>query len=425
MSFKVYGDEEGDERIIPVDCVPRVLPGDEWRQLELGLTQRLKALNLFLADVYGPARIVKDGVIPVEVVRGCPQYRVEMRGLEAPHGVWVAICGTDLVRTNEGFKVLEDNLRVPLGVAYMLANRKAVKASFRRLYRSSRVQDIEHYGRVLLTTLQELAPGGKSDPSIALVTPGVYNSAFYEHMFLAREIGAELVEGRDLLVDDGVVYMRTTAGLRRVDLVYRRIDDFLDPVVFREDFVYWDYTRPSAPTGSSPALTSFVDLLDIRARGDPLESLLRLSDTLHRAFTYSPGSTSVISTIDHILETGQGVCQDYAHVMIAIARCWGIPTRYVSGYLHVTGNGGQQVPATSSHAWVECRLPDLGWVCFDPTNQTLVDERYVRVAVGRDYQDVPPTRGIVHGGGQSRLQVNVHMRPLTFPEARSSAGGRR
>ncbi|MYD99646.1 MAG: circularly permuted type 2 ATP-grasp protein [Gammaproteobacteria bacterium] len=236
ISFKVYGDEEGDERIIPVDCLPRVLSGSEWSGLETGLTQRLKALNLFLSDVYGPARIVEDGVIPVDVVRGCPQYRIEMRGFQAPHGVWVAICGTDLVRTNEGFKVLEDNLRVPSGVAYMLANRKAVKASFRRLYRSSRVQDIEHYGRVLLTTLQELAPEGTSDPAIALLTPGVYNSAFYEHMFLAREIGAELVEGRDLLVDDGVVYMRTTAGLRRVDVVYRRIDDdFLDPVVFRED----------------------------------------------------------------------------------------------------------------------------------------------------------------------------------------------
>ena len=236
ISFKVYGDEEGDERIIPVDCLPRVLSGGEWRELEAGLTQRLKALNLFLADVYGAARIVEDGVIPVDVVRGCPQYRIEMRGFQAPHGVWVAICGTDLVRTNEGFKVLEDNLRVPSGVAYMLANRKAVKASFRRLYRSSRVQDIEHYGRVLLTTLQELAPEGTSDPAIAVLTPGVYNSAFYEHMFLAREIGAELVEGRDLLVDDGVVYMRTTAGLRRVDVVYRRVDDdFLDPVVFRED----------------------------------------------------------------------------------------------------------------------------------------------------------------------------------------------
>ena len=236
ISFTVYGDEEGGERIIPVDCLPRVLPGAEWRHLEKGLDQRIKALNLFLEDVYAEARIIDDGVIPVDVVRGCPQYRVEMRGFSAPQGVWVAICGTDLVRTNDGFKVLEDNLRVPSGVSYMIANRKAVKASLRRLYRSSRVQDVEQYGRLLWETLMELAPAGRSDPCIALLTPGVYNSAFYEHMFLAREIGAELVEGRDLLVNDGFVYMKTTTGLRRVDVIYRRVDDdFLDPLVFRPD----------------------------------------------------------------------------------------------------------------------------------------------------------------------------------------------
>ncbi len=236
ITFTVYGDDEADERIIPIDCVPRVLSGAEWRQLEAGLTQRLKALNLFLEDVYGAARIVADGVIPVDVVRGCPQYRIEMRGFSAPHGTWVSICGTDLVRTNDGFRVLEDNLRVPSGVSYMLANRKAVKASLRRLYRSSRVQEVEHYGRLLLETLRELAPPGRDDPCIALLTPGVYNSAFYEHMFLAGELGAELVEGRDLLVNDGFVYMRTTTGLRRVDVVYRRVDDdFLDPLVFRPD----------------------------------------------------------------------------------------------------------------------------------------------------------------------------------------------
>ena len=216
--------------------MPRVLSGAEWRQLEAGLTQRLRALNLFLEDVYGEARIIADGVIPVDVVRGCPQYRIEMRGFSAPHGTWVAICGTDLVRTNDGFRVLEDNLRVPSGVSYMLANRKAIKVSLRRLYRSSRVREVEHYGRLLLDTLRELAPRGRSDPCIALLTPGVYNSAFYEHMFLAGELGAELVEGRDLLVNDGFVYMRTTTGLRRVDVVYRRVDDdFLDPLVFRPD----------------------------------------------------------------------------------------------------------------------------------------------------------------------------------------------
>ena len=191
---------------------------------------------MFLEDVYGPARIIEDGVIPLDVVRGCPQYRVEMRGFSALHGTWVAICGTDIVRTNDGFMVLEDNLRVPSGVSYMLANRKAAKASLRRLYRSSRVRDVEHYGRMLVDTLRELAPRGLSDPSIALLTPGVYNSAFYEHMFLAHELGAELVEGRDLLVNDGFVYMRTTSGLRRVDVIYRRVDDdFIDPLVFRPD----------------------------------------------------------------------------------------------------------------------------------------------------------------------------------------------
>ena len=236
ITFTVYGDDEADERVIPIDCVPRILAGADWRQLEAGLAQRIGALNRFLEDVYGEARIVADGVIPTDVVRGCPQYRIEMRGVSVPHGAWVAVCGTDLVRTHDGFQVLEDNLRVPSGVSYMIANRKVVKKSLRRLYRSCRVREVEHYGRVLLDTLRDLAPAGRSDPCIVLLTPGVYNSAFYEHMFLAQEIGAALVEGRDLLVNDGFVYMRTTAGLRRVDVIYRRVDDdFIDPLVFRPD----------------------------------------------------------------------------------------------------------------------------------------------------------------------------------------------
>ena len=217
ITFTVYGDDEADERIIPIDCIPRVLSGVEWRQLETGLTQRVGALNRFLDDIYGEARIIADGVIPTDVVRGCPQYRIEMRGVSVPHGAWVVVCGTDLVRTHDGFQVLEDNLRVPSGVSYMIANRKVVKRSLRRLYRSCRVREVEHYGSVLRETLCDLAPGERSEPCIVLLTPGVYNSAFYEHMFLAHEIGAELVEGRDLLVNDGFVYMRTTAGLRRVD----------------------------------------------------------------------------------------------------------------------------------------------------------------------------------------------------------------
>ena len=236
ITFTVYGDDEADERIIPIDCVPRLLSAAEWQHLESGLTQRIAALNRFLEDVYGEARIIADGVIPADVVRGCPQYRIEMRGVSVPHGTWVAVCGTDIVRTHDGFLVLEDNLRVPSGVSYMIANRKVVKTSLRRLYRSCRVREVEHYGQVLLQTLRDLAPDGCTDPCIVLLTPGVYNSAFYEHMFLAYEIGASLVEGRDLLVNDGFVYMRTTTGLRRVDVIYRRVDDdFLDPLVFRPD----------------------------------------------------------------------------------------------------------------------------------------------------------------------------------------------
>ena len=236
ITFTVYGEDEATERIIPIDCIPRILAQAEWQHIESGLDQRLRALNLFLQDVYNDARIIADGVIPTDIVRGCPQYRVEMRGFSPPHGTWVAVCGTDLIRTNDGYAVLEDNLRVPSGVSYMIATRKVVKANLRNAYRSSQVLDVEHYGRLLQQTLIELSPNGLPDPTIALLTPGVYNSAFYEHMFLAHELGAELVEGQDLFVNDGYVYMRTTNGLRRVDVIYRRVDDdFIDPLVFRPD----------------------------------------------------------------------------------------------------------------------------------------------------------------------------------------------
>ena len=236
ITFTVYGGDEAEERIIPIDCVPRILSAAEWRQLETGLTQRVRAVNRFLVDVYGDARVVADGVVPEDIVYGCPHYRPEMPGFAAPNGVWAAICGSDIVRTSDGFIVLEDNLRVPSGVSYMIANRKAVKSNLRRLYRSCRVREVEHYGRLLRQTLVELAPEGRPDPRIALLTPGVHNSAFYEHVFLAHELGAELVEGRDLLTRNGLVCMRTTEGLRRIDVIYRRVDDdFLDPLVFRAD----------------------------------------------------------------------------------------------------------------------------------------------------------------------------------------------
>ena len=238
ITFTVYGEGEADERIIPIDCLPRIVSAADWRLIESGLEQRILALNRFLADVYGEGRIVEDGVVPADMVYGCPQYRREMRGVQPAHGTWVSVCGTDIVRTTDGFYVLEDNLRVPSGVSYMIANRKAMKSSLRRLYRLCRVREVEDYGRRLLQTLREVAPEGCTEPAVVVLTPGVGNAAFYEHMFLAHELGAELVEGRDLVVRDDVVYMKTTEGLRRIDVIYRRIDDdYLDPLAFRADSV--------------------------------------------------------------------------------------------------------------------------------------------------------------------------------------------
>ncbi len=179
---------------------------------------------------------------------------------------------------------------------------------------------------------------------------------------------------------------------------------------WRDSFAHWDFTRPSALARPSAALDDFVARTAIRAEGDPLEALAALSDSLHRGFEYVPGSTSVVSSIDHILETGQGVCQDYAHVMIAVARSWGVPARYVSGYVPL--DSGSTAMASASHAWAECLLPGLGWTGFDPTNGRLAGGRHVRVAVGRDYQDVAPTRGVLQGGGDSTLEVDVRMRPV-------------
>ena len=239
ITFTVYGHGEGTEKIFPYDLLPRIITADEWTTLERGLTQRITALNLFLKDIYHDEKILKDGVVPRELIYSCKHYRREMRGLRVRRDIYVSVVGTDLVRVNDGqFAVLEDNLRVPSGVSYMLANRQVMKKVFPGLFGSYNVRPIDHYGQALLATLRALAPPSRPDPTIVLLTPGVFNSAYYEHTFLARQMGIELVEGRDLLVHDNVVYMRTTAGLRRVDVIYRRLDDdFIDPLAFRPDSI--------------------------------------------------------------------------------------------------------------------------------------------------------------------------------------------
>lgn len=237
ITFTVYGREEGTERIFPHDLLPRIVSSAEWEVIERGLIQRITALNLFLKDVYHEGRILKDCVIPGEVIYTCRHFRRQMRGVKVPRDVYVSVCGTDLVRLPSGeFVVLEDNLRVPSGVSYMLTSRRVMKQTFPTLFRKCGVRPIEHYSQVLLSTLRSLAPGERCSPTIVLLTPGVYNSAYFEHAYLARQMGIELVEGRDLLVHDNIVYMRTTSGLQRVDVIYRRVDDdFLDPLAFRED----------------------------------------------------------------------------------------------------------------------------------------------------------------------------------------------
>jgi uncharacterized circularly permuted ATP-grasp superfamily protein len=234
ITFTVYGSGEGTERIWPYDLLPRIITSAEWATIERGLTQRITALNLFLKDIYHDEHILNDGIVPRSLIYSCRHFRREMRGLSVPHDVYVAIVGTDLIRLPDGsFAVLEDNLRVPSGVSYMLTNREVMKRIFPSLFASYDIRSIDHYGQELLNTLTSLAPAGRTDPTIVLLTPGVYNSAYFEHTYLARQMGVELVEGRDLIVHNNIVYMRTTGGLTRVDVIYRRVDDdYLDPLAF-------------------------------------------------------------------------------------------------------------------------------------------------------------------------------------------------
>ncbi len=237
ITFTVYGAESSTERIIPTDLLPRIIPAEEWATIEKGLTQRLKALNMFLADIYGEQQILMDGVVPRDLVLMAPSYRREMQNLYVPHQAYANVCGSDLIRQPDGaFAVLEDNLRVPSGVSYMLANREASKRTFPGTFRASNVRPIDRYPDLLLSTLKGMAADWRPNPQVVVLTPGVYNSAYFEHAYLARLMGTPLVEGRDLVVHDNMVYMRTTTGLRRIDVIYRRVDDdFIDPLTFRRD----------------------------------------------------------------------------------------------------------------------------------------------------------------------------------------------
>jgi uncharacterized circularly permuted ATP-grasp superfamily protein len=237
ITFSVYGDDASAERIIPFDIVPRIFSAGEWERLSAGLEQRVRAINAFIDDVYGARKILKDGVIPADIVLTNPQFCVPVAGARPPHGVYAHICGIDLVRTGpDDFFVLEDNARTPSGVSYMIENRDAMLRLCPELFDLFPVRPVDSYPELLRETLYSVAPNGAREPRCVLLTPGHHNSAFYEHSFLADNMGIELVEGRDLVVDDDVVWMRTIDGRMRVDVIYRRVDDaFLDPLVFRRD----------------------------------------------------------------------------------------------------------------------------------------------------------------------------------------------
>jgi uncharacterized circularly permuted ATP-grasp superfamily protein len=237
ITFTVYSDEQGTERIFPFDLMPRIIPNSEWVKIEAGLTQRLLALNLFLKDIYSDQRILQEGVVPREDVVSAKHFRPEMMGVKVPRDIYIHICGSDMVRDREGtYFVLEDNGRCPSGVSYLLENRIAMKRAFPNLFSSVGVRPVDHYTQDLLTILQYIAPQNGRVPTVVLLTPGIYNSAYFEHSFLARQMGIQIVEGQDLIVQDRKVYMRTTKGLEQVDTIYRRLDDdFLDPLVFRKD----------------------------------------------------------------------------------------------------------------------------------------------------------------------------------------------
>ncbi len=237
ITFAVHGENSGTERLIPFDIVPRILPAQEWVRLEAGLRQRVRALNAFIGDIYHEQRILRAGVIAAERVLCNAQYRPEMQGVEVPGGIYAHIAGIDVVRdTNGSFCVLEDNLRVPSGVSYMLENRKMMMRLFPELFAQHAIQPVEQYPDLLLETLKSAAPPGVAAPTVVLLTPGMYNSAYFEHAFLAQQMGIEMVEGQDLFVLDDMLYMRTTRGPQRVDVVYRRLDDdYIDPLAFRPD----------------------------------------------------------------------------------------------------------------------------------------------------------------------------------------------
>ncbi len=302
VTFTVYSDATAIDRILPFDCIPRVITAREWDLLERACKQRVAALNAFLGDIYGAGKVVKDGVIPGELVYGNANYRPEMRDFPVPHGTYVHVCGIDIIRDEHGeFRVLEDNARTPSGVSYVIENRHLMLRTFPDLMAGIRLKPVDDYGRRLRAAMSEVAPGAQDDPNVVLLSPGIYNSAYFEHVFLAREMGVPLVVGADLVVEDERVYMRTTVGLRRVHTIYRRLnDDFLDPLVFRPDSMLGVHGLIGAWKAGHVAIANAV--------GTGVADDKAVYAYMPRIIKYYLGEESLIRNVDtHICREAEGL----------------------------------------------------------------------------------------------------------------------
>jgi uncharacterized circularly permuted ATP-grasp superfamily protein len=309
VTFTVYSEKMAIDRILPFDMIPRVLTAADWEMIEAGVIQRVSAINLFLADIYGPQNVLKDGIVPADLVFGNPNFRREMQGVKVTGGVYVAICGIDIVRDELGrFLVLEDNARTPSGVSYVVENRRMMLRAWPELFEGLPIRPVDDYGPQLRKALAELSPTSASAPLIVLLSPGVFNSAYFEHVFLAREMGVPLVEGRDLTVIDGKVFMRTIAGLSRVDTIYRRIDDdFLDPRVFRSDSVL------GVPGLMEAYVSGHVQLAN--AVGTGVADDKAVYAYMPRLIRYYLGEDAILSNVDtHICAEPEGLAFTLANL---------------------------------------------------------------------------------------------------------------
>ncbi len=340
ITFNVYGHEAGTEKVWPFDIVPRILEASEWDRIERGLKQRIRALNSFIADVYNKRQIIRDGVVPEWLISSGKCLLEKCAGLRPPHGIWCHITGTDLVRDADGeFYVLEDNLRCPSGVSYVLENREVMKRTFPQVFGGLSISPVEDYPEQLLQTLQHIAPPGVDDPNVVLLTPGIYNSAYFEHCFLAQQMGIELVQGSDLVVNDGYVFMRTTHGFERVDVIYRRIDDdFLDPKTFRSD--------------STLGVPGLIDVYRAgrvalaNAPGTGIADDKAVYAYVPQMIKYYLGEDTLLSNVPTFVCGDEAQCE---HVLVNVDKLVVKPTNESGGYGIMLG------PKSSSAEHQECR----------------------------------------------------------------------